>query len=104
MASLALAMMACGTGKDVNDTDNTDDSVEMVSDAINGTVKDMTKTDGCDFVIEVMLDGNTTLLEPLALDDKYKVDGKSVKLAYTPSRRASKCAGTMPITIQKITD
>ena len=38
----------------------------------------------------------------LYLDEEFKVDGKAVKLIYAPSRRESKCKGTMPIMIEKI--
>jgi hypothetical protein len=98
---LAVGIFSCGNGKE---TAVSTDAVEVTKDMVNGTIKDMTKTEGCDFVVEVIIDGETTLLEPLSMDAMYKVDGKTVKLIYTPSRRASKCMGTMPITIQKITE
>ena len=99
----AIAMFSCGNGKEVTEGENTENNTtEMVKDAVTGTVKDLTKTDGCDFIIEVTIDGKAVQLEPLALDEKFKVDGKTVKLIYTPSRRMSKCTGTMPITIEKI--
>ena len=98
----AFGMFSCGNGKEA--TGSTEEVVEVSKDMVNGVVKDMTNSDGCDFVIEVSIDGETTLLEPLSLDEMYKVDGKAVKLTYIPSRRASKCANTMPITIEKITE
>lgn len=96
----AFGMLACGTGKNSADNGTTTDKFVMV----NGTVKDQTDDNGCGFVIEVSLDGKTLTLEPLALDDKFKVDGKSVNLAYSVSKRASKCGNSMPITIDKITE
>lgn len=98
----AFGMFSCGNGKEATGSNN--DVVEISKEMVSGIVKDMTSTDGCDFVIEVSIDGQTTLLEPLSLGDEYKVDGKAVKLIYTPSRRASKCGGTMPIVIEKITE
>jgi hypothetical protein len=99
----AIAMFSCGNGKDAADgTTDDNNTTEMVKGVVTGTVKDMTKTDGCDFIIEVTIDDKAVQLEPLALDEKFKVDGKTVKLIYTPSRRMSKCTGTMPITIEKI--
>ena len=96
----AFGMLACGNGKDAADNGVSNDKTELV----NGTVKDQTNDNGCGFVIEVSIDGKTVALEPLSLDDKYKVDGKSVKLAYSVSKRASKCDNSMPITIDKITE
>ena len=96
----AFGMFACGTGKDIVESTDVDGKVVM----IDGIVKDKTNDDGCGFVIEVSIDGKTTNLEPLALEDKYKVDGKAVKIAFSPSRRLSKCGNSMPITIDKITE
>ena len=96
----AFGMIACGTGKDVVDSTDIDGKVVL----IDGVVKDKTNDDGCGFIIEVSIDGKTTDLEPLALDDKFKVDGKAVKIAFSPSKRMSKCGNSMPITIDKITE
>jgi hypothetical protein len=98
----ALAMFACGNGKNATNGNPNKDTTEIAKDAINGTVKDMTKTDGCGFVIEVTLDDKLVSLDPGGLTDEFKVDGKKVKLIYTPSKRMSKCMGTMPIMIEKI--
>jgi|GEM_PF-2399309 len=104
---LALGMFACGATKESTTTDLAKNQTkpvetENIEGAVHGIIKDMRKTDGCDFVIVVSIDGNKTLLEPLALDEQFKVHGKSVQLVYTPSKRASKCMGTMPIMIHKI--
>jgi len=96
----AFGMFACGNGKDSADNGTSTDKYTLIS----GVVKDKTDDNGCGFVIEVSIDGKTVVLEPLALEDKYKVDGKSVKLAYSVSKRASKCGSSMPITIYKITE
>ena len=95
--ALAFGVFACDATKE-----STTDVTEQVDLITTGIVKDMRKTDGCDFVIAVTIDGNKTLLEPLGLDEEFKVDGKAVKLIYAPSRRESKCKGTMPIMIEKI--
>jgi len=102
--ALALGTFACGTTKESTkeQTKPVDTVTELADGAVNGVIKDMKKTDGCDFVIAIKLDGKDVMLEPLALDEKYKVDGKTVQVIYTPSRRRSKCKGTMPITIEKI--
>ena len=102
--ALALGTFACGTTKESTkeQTKPVDTVTELADGAVNGVIKDMKKTDGCDFVIAIKLDGKDVMLEPLALDEKYKVDGKTVQVIYTPSRRQSKCKGTMPITIEKI--
>jgi hypothetical protein len=104
--TLAIGMFACGSTKetstDQSKTQTKPLETELIDGATSGTVKDMSTTDGCDFVIAVTLDGNEVLLEPLVLDEQYKVDGKAVQLIYATSRRASKCIGTMPITIEKI--
>jgi len=106
--ALAFGVFACGNSKEVADsnTSTTETVTETVEGMVSGVVKDLTATNGCDFVIVVTVSGNELNLEPLALDQKYKVDGKAVKLIYTPSRRMSKCesANTMPITIDKITE
>jgi hypothetical protein len=105
MIACAVVLFSCGNSKETTNGENTDNNTnttETMKDAVTGTIKDMTKTDGCDFIIEVTVDGKVIKLEPLALDEKYKVDGKTVKLIYLPSRRQSKCMGTMPITIEKI--
>jgi len=104
---LALGMFACGSTKESTTTDLAKNQTkpvetESMEGVVHGVVRDMRKTDGCDFVIAVAIDGNKTLLEPLALDEQFKVHGKSVQLVYTPSKRASKCLGTMPIVIHKI--
>lgn len=96
----AFGMLACGNGKDSADHGTSTDKYTLIS----GVVKDKTDDNGCGFVIEVSIDDKTVVLEPLVLDDKYKVDGKSVKLAYSVSKRASKCGNSMPITIDKITE
>lgn len=104
--ALAFGMFACGSTKEgaTDQTKNETKPVETenVEALVSGIVKDMRKTDGCDFVISVTVDGTDILLEPLALDEQFKVDGKAVQLIYMASRRASKCMGTMPITIEKI--
>ena len=104
--ALAIGTFACGTTKETakeqTQTKPVETVIETIDDAVKGTIKDMRKTDGCDFVISVVMDGKNVLLEPLGLDEKFKVDGKSVTLIYTPSRRQSKCMGTMPIMIEKI--
>lgn len=96
----AFGMFACGNGKEIVDSTEVDGKVVM----IDGVVKDKTDDNGCGFVIEVSIDGKTTDLEPLALEDKFKVDGKAVKIAFSPSKRLSKCGNSMPITIDKITE
>ena len=104
--ALTLGMFACGSTKegttDRNKTQTKPVEAEMSDTAVNGTIKDMRKTDGCDFVIAVSMNGEEVLLEPLDLDEQYKVDGKAVQLIYATSRRPSKCMGTMPIMIEKI--
>jgi hypothetical protein len=96
----AFGIFACGTGKEITDSTEVEDKVVM----IEGVVKDKTNADGCGFVIEVSIDSKRIVLEPLALEDKYKVDGKAVKIAFSPSKRLSKCGSSMPITIDKITE
>jgi hypothetical protein len=106
--ALAFGVFACGSTKESttdqikSETKPVETVTEQVDLITTGIVKDMRKTDGCDFVIAVTIDGNETLLEPLELDEQFKVDGKTVKLIYAPSRRQSKCKGTMPIMIEKI--
>jgi len=102
---LALGMFACGSSKE-SATEQIKNPVKPVAteSVITGVVKDMRKHDGCDFVIAVVMADNRkeTLLEPLELDEEFKVHGKAVKLSYTVSKRRSKCLGTMPIVIHKI--
>lgn len=106
--ALAFGVFACGSTKESttdqikSETKPVETVTKQVDLITTGIVKDMRKTDGCDFVIAVTIDGNETLLEPLELDEQFKVDGKAVKLIYAPSRRQSKCKGTMPIMIEKI--
>lgn len=104
--ALAIGMFACGatkeTSTDQSKTQTKPAETELADGAVRGIVKDMRKTDGCDFVISVDINGEEVLLEPLELDETYKVDGKAVQLIYATSRRASKCMGTMPIMIEKI--
>jgi len=109
--AMAIGTLSCGSTKESTDDIATKEQTQtkpaegistQVDGAVNGTIKDMRFKDGCDFVISVMLDNKVVLLEPGMLDNKYKVDGKAVQLIYTPSRRQSKCTGTMPITIEKI--
>lgn len=103
---LAFGLFACSSTKEssskLTKAETKPMQTENATGEVSGIIKDMTKTDGCDFVIAVTIDGSETLLEPLELDSKYKVDGKAVSLIYQSSRRASKCMGTMPITIEKI--
>ncbi len=98
----ALAIFGCSNSKDATNGTPNNTTTEIVKDAINGTVKDMSKTDGCGFIIEVSLDDKLVSLDPGELTDEFKVDGKKVKLVYTPSRRMTTCTGTMPIMIEKI--
>tara|TARA_B100000809_G_C14829729_1_gene420578 strand:+ start:133 stop:450 length:318 start_codon:yes stop_codon:yes gene_type:complete len=97
---LVFGTFACGTGKEITDSTEVDGKIVM----IDGIVKDKTNDGGCSFVIEVSMDGKTTVLEPLALEDKYKVEGKAVKIAFSPSKRLSKCGNSIPITIDKIAE
>ena len=98
--SLALGLYSCGNSKESQDQNNT--TQEVAQSFVSGTVIDMTSKEGCDFIIAIQIDGNEIKLEPGALADEFKVDGKSVQLIYTPSRRMSSCMGTQPITIEKI--
>ena len=104
--TLALGIFACGSTKETSTeqakTQTKPVETETIEGLVSGVVKDMRKTDGCDFVIAVTIDDKEVLLEPLELNESFKVDGRAVQLIYVASRRASKCMGTMPITIEKI--
>lgn len=89
--------------EDVTSPSNLDGSVQ-IDLVYTGIVKDMRKTDGCDFLIELDAgNGSSLLLEPLTLDEAYRIDGKTIKFSYTDSRRPSQCEkATKPIIIDKI--
>ncbi|MBI3133548.1 MAG: hypothetical protein HYZ14_02625 [Bacteroidetes bacterium] len=69
-----------------------------------GIVRDMSQHEGCGFMIELDAgNGEKLLLEPLMLDEKYRVDGKKIEFSYTDSRRPSQCTlPSKPIVIDTI--
>ena len=104
---------ACGNGKDAVPTTSTEvvDVAEETEEVIDETgvffeaiVLDKSSQEGCGFVLQkTNKDGTIQLLEPLTLDDNFKVDGLSVEVRYTLSRRQSLCSlSSVPITIDEI--
>lgn len=111
---IGLSFWACGNGKDAVTTatsETVEEAHEVVEEVVDETnvffeaiVLDKSSKEGCDFLLQKTNDdGSTQLLEPLTLEDKFKVDGLKVEVRYTLSRRQSLCSlSSIPITIDEI--
>lgn len=116
---VSATFFSCGNAKEVMEEtteevlENTDtdeevtEDIETVKDEIKdtftqGVVIDKSSTEGCGFVIQITLDEKQVNLEPLSLADEFKVNGLEVEIDYEMSRRATKCIGALPVTINSI--
>lgn len=79
-----------------------DGTVSMVLN-YTGQVRDMSKEKGCGWMIALDAgNGNAEWLEPLTIDEKYKVDGKTIVFNFVAQKRPSRCTlPSKPIEITK---
>jgi hypothetical protein len=111
--AILFGVIGCGNSKNTdtgNETVGTDTTtvnenpniINTETDFVDGIVSTGTNDAGCEYIIKVNINGKEVNLEPGALADEFKVDGKQVQLKYSPSKRQSICGDSMPIMIIEI--
>lgn len=98
----ALIIMGCGTIKDTSQGDGVLDAKEMMAQGYTkGEIVYSNVEGDCEFTIKTYNEP-IEFLDPVNLDQEYKVDGKQVWFKYASLRQKNRCDKARPISINEI--
>lgn len=103
-----VLFMSCSTTKNTKESmdkaQNTAmESKKMIENGfLAGTISESTAEGDCPFTIKVNGDEGSYFLDPINLDETYKIDGEKIWFTYNGLRMMNRCDKASPISIKEI--
>lgn len=97
---LSLIAVSCNSGKEVKN-DQTDSKAQQKMEAmgyVSGIVMLQAEGSGCPVVIKI----ENEVLDPIDLDEEFKVDQIAVWVKFKRLRRMNRCPKALPVSITDI--
>jgi len=103
-----VLFMSCSTTKNTKEnmdkTQNTAmETKKMIENGfLAGTISQSTMAGDCPFTIKVESEDGSYFLDPINLDETYKIDGEKIWFTYNGLRMMNRCDKASPISIKEI--